>query len=126
MFRNKKAKKRARPEFQTIEQLREAIREEMNTRMEGGIPRGLPKAERDKYLLQLRQLRKALRECAYGDEGEKNYLKSCLRQEIARLELSLEEKERLYPFLHEEKLTAARKFDILLFLEMKQSGKDAI
>lgn len=125
MFRNKKAKKRVRPEFQTIEQLREAIREKMNARMEGGIPRGLPKAERDKYLLQLRQLRKALRECAYGDEGEKNYLKSCLRQEIARLELSLEEKERLYPFLHEEKLTAARKFDILLFLEMKQSGKDA-
>lgn len=124
LFSGEKGRK-VRTEFQTVEQLREYIRNEMNVRMEGKVPRGLPKAEQEKYRLQLKQLRKALRECAYGDEGQKNYLKSCLRQEIQRVELSSEERERLLPLLHPEKLSAARKFDVLLYEEMKTAGKDA-
>lgn len=124
-MRNKYKKKRNRPEFQTVEQLREFIRERLNRQMEGEVPHGLPKAEREKYGIQMKRLRKALRECIYGDEGEKNYLKSCLKQEILQLGLSFEEMDRLFPIGNPGRLSTARKFDILLYLEMKQKGKDA-
>lgn len=123
MFFEKK-RKTMRSEFQTVEQLREFLREKMNASMEGELPKGLPKAEREKYRLQLKQLRKALRECVYGEGGEKNFLKSYLRQELERLELTAMEKERLFPVQRPERLTAARKFDILLYLAMKMHGKD--
>lgn len=85
---------------------------------------GFSKEQREKYRLQLRQLRKAFRECVYGEGGEKEYVKRYLINVIQRAQLSTQEIERLLPVHFPERLGAARKFDILLYRYMKQYGKD--
>lgn len=119
--RKKKAK---RPEFRTMVQVREYIRERMRASMEGEVPLGLPPKEREKYRLQIRQLRKALRACVYGEEGEKEYLKHYILRELQSAGLSVTETQQLLPVSVPEKLTPKQKFDILLYLFMKQYGKD--
>ncbi len=114
-----------RPEFETIEGLREYIKSVIHTRMEKENLTGLPKGERNKYRLQLQQLRSALRACVYGDGGEKQYVKHYIMRELTGLELSVRERNRLLPVTVPERLTAARKFDILLYRYMKQYGKNA-
>lgn len=123
MFRKRK-KRAVRPEFETIAGLREYIRAAMRDCMEGKSLSGLPAAEREKYLVQMGQLRKALRVCVYGEGGEKNYIKRYIMSELLHAELTTKEIERLLPVRTPEKLTPARKFDILLYLSMKQYGKD--
>ena len=68
--------KEPRPAFYTLEALREYLRGEMRKQMERETLTGLPGKEREKYRLQIRQLRKALRGCVYGDNGEKEYVKA--------------------------------------------------
>ncbi len=124
MLSRKRRKQSVRPEFETIDELREYIRAAMRQCMEGKVPSGLPAAEREKYLVQIRQLRKALRACVYGEGGEKDYIKRYIMGELARIGLTTRETERLLPVHMPERLSTARKFDILLYLSMKQYGKD--
>jgi len=113
-----------RDKFESIADVREYIRMELRKRMEGETEAGLPKGEREKYRLQIRQLRRALRECVYGEGGEKEYVKRYILGELLRAELSPEEKECLLPIRFPKRLSAARKFDILLYRYMKRHGKD--
>ena len=119
-----KKKKRIRPEFESVEALREYMKTVMRVYMEQEKPLGLPKAEREKYRLQIRQLRNALRACVYGDGGEKEYVKHYIMRELIALELTTKERERILPAYSPEKLSATQKFRILLYRYMKRYGKD--
>ncbi|MDD6036483.1 MAG: ATPase, T2SS/T4P/T4SS family [Lachnospiraceae bacterium] len=122
---NRRGKRKGkRPEFETIAQVTEYIRTAIRECMEGGIPSGLPAAEKEKYRLQVRQLRNALRACVYGAGGEKEYVKHYILRELLRADLTTGEIERLLPVYQPDRLSLARKFDILLFLWMKRYGKD--
>lgn len=96
----------------------------MRLRMEAGIPAVLPVREREKYRLQISQLRKARRACVYGEEGDKLFLKHYILQEVQKLKLTEKELQQLFPVFEPERLTPKQKFDILLYLFMKQYGKD--
>lgn len=124
MRRQEKKKQVRREEFESIEEVREYIRRELRKRMEEETVAGLPKGEREKYRLQIRLLRRALRECVYGDSGQKEYVKQYIMGELLRANLSVRETERLLPVHLPEQLSAARKFDILLYRYQKQYGKD--
>ncbi len=113
-----------RPEFESVTQLREHIRRVMRTYLESEIPFGIPASERQKYRLQVRQLRHALRACVYGDGGEKEYIKHYIMRELSELNLSVHERNRLLPIHMPERLTAEQKFQILLYCYMKKYGKD--
>ena len=119
-----KKKRIERPEFDTIVQVREYVKEAMRVYLEGEIPFGLPSAERKKYRLQVQQLRHALRACVYGEGGEKDYVKHYIMRELHVLNLSLREKSRLLPVSVPERLTPTQRFHILLYRYMKQYGKD--
>lgn len=119
-----KLKKRERPEFNSVEAIREYMKAGMRTYMEQQLPLGIPRAEREKYRLQIRQLRNALRACVYGDGGEKEYVKHYIMRELIASELTTKERERLLPAYNPEKLSAIQKFRILLFRYMKHYGKD--
>lgn len=125
MFRRQRRKKKTeRPVFETVAGLREYVRTAMRRCMEGEALSGLPAREREKYLIQTGQLRKALRRCVYGEGGEKNYIKSYIMGELEAAGLTVREMEQLLPVQAPERLPPARKFDILLYLSMKQYGKD--
>ncbi|MBR2408243.1 MAG: Flp pilus assembly complex ATPase component TadA [Lachnospiraceae bacterium] len=87
---------------------------------------GLPKGERKKYRLQIQQLRNAMRACVYGAGGEKQYVKHYIMQELTALHLTLKERHALLPVDTPERLTAAQKFDILLYRYGKQYGKNGL
>ena len=116
--------KETRPAFYTVEALREYLRDEMRKQMEREMLTGLPGKEREKYRLQIRQLRKALRGCVYGDNGEKEYVKAYIKKELLRLELSAKEWLELLPVGSPDRLSPGRKFDIMLYRYMKEFGKD--
>lgn len=116
--------KETRPDFYTVEALREFLRGQMRKQMEREILTGLPGKEREKYRLQIRQLRKALRGCVYGDNGEKEYVKGYIKKELLRLGLSAKEWGELLPVGSPSRLSPGRKFDILLYRYMKAFGKD--
>lgn len=116
--------KETRPAFYTLEALREYLRGEMRKQMEREMLTGLPGKEQEKYRLQIRQLRKALRGCVCGDNGEKEYVKAYIKKELLRLELSVKEWWELLPVGSPGRLSPGRKFDILLYRYMKEFGKD--
>lgn len=125
MIKNRKKKKKIfRTEFETVEDVREYIRLAIRKRMEGDVPTGLPATEREKYRLQGRRLRKALRSCVYGVQGEKEYIKRYIMGELLNAELTTKEKECLLPVHLPDKLSSAKKFDILLYRMMQLCGKD--
>lgn len=122
---SKNSKKTQRPEFTDINGLREFLRQKMQTDMESSPPKNLPEQEKEKYLLRYQRLRKALRSCIYGEGGEKDYVKAYLRNQIGAMELTYGECNRLLPVNDLQRLESARKFDILMYEEMKSEGKDA-
>lgn len=115
-----------RQEFETIDQLREHIKFAIRTMLETEMLVGLPKGERKKYRLQIQQLRNAMRACVYGAGGEKQYVKHYIMQELTALHLTLKERHALLPVDTPERLTAAQKFDILLYRYGKQYGKNGL
>jgi len=119
-----KKKKRERPEFDSVESVREYIKTVMRTYMEKEMPFGLPQAEREKYRLQIRQLRSALRACVYGEGGEKEYVKHYIMRELQILGLTTKERDRLLPAYSPGRLSATQKFRILLYRYMKQYRRD--
>ncbi len=120
----KKRKKIGRQEFESMDRLREYIREKMQKYLEGEAAFGLPAAERKKYGLQVRQLRHALRACVYGEGGEKEYVKHFIMRELAELNLSVRERELFLPVNNRERMTAGQMFRILLYRYMQQYGRD--
>lgn len=122
--KTRKKKIRERPEFDSVEAVREYIMLGMRSYMEQEMPFGLPKAEREKYKLQIRQLRYALRACVYGDGGEKEYVKHYIMRQLIALELTAKEREQLLPAYSPDKLSATQKFRMLLYRYMKLHGKD--
>lgn len=123
-MRQSKKKSIRRKEFENLAEVREYIRTEMRKRMEEETEAGLPRGEREKLRRQIRLLRRALRECVFGESGAKEYVKRYIMGELLRAELSFQETERLLPVYSPEHLSAARKFDILLYHYKKQYGKD--
>ena len=113
-----------RQEFVDPECLQEHVKSAIRIYLESEIPLGLRKEEREKYRLQIHRLRRALRNCVYGDGGEKEYVKHYIMREISALNLSVWEKTCLLPVNIPEKLTAPQCFRILLYRYMKQYGKD--
>lgn len=113
-----------RPEFESVIQIRHYIKTKIRTYLESNVPFGIPRAERAKYRLQVQKLRSALRACVYGEGGEKEYVKHYIMRELLSLNLTAREREHLLPVRSPERLTPARKFDIMLYTYMKKYGKD--
>ena len=113
-----------RPEFIEPKILYEYVKTAIREYLENDIPFGLRKEEKEKYRLQVKRLRHALRSCVYGEGGEKDYVKHYIMREISAVNLSVWEKNCLLPVNNPEKLTAEHQFRILLYRYMKQYGKD--
>lgn len=120
----RKKRKEIRPEFETIEQIREYIKQTIRAYLESDVPFGVPVSERKKYRLQKQQLRHSLRACVYGDDGEKEYVKHYILRGIEKMGLTVRERENLLPSRFPERLNGTRKFRILLYRYMKQYGRD--
>ncbi len=120
----RKRRDRDRSEILTIEKLKEHVKEVMRVYLEGEMPPGLRKEEREKYRLQVQRLRRALRTCVYGEGGEKEYVKHYIMRELLALKLSVRERANLLPVNNEEQLTDTQRFRILLYRYMKQYDKD--
>jgi len=123
-MRIRKKRKDDRPEFETIEQIRAYIKQTIRDFLECEVPFGLPPSERNKYRLRVQQLRRSLRACVHGDDGEKEYVKHHIMRELERLKLTVRERERLLPLHTPEKMNATQKFRVLLYHYMKQYGKE--
>ena len=113
-----------RPEFIEPKILYEYVKTAIREYLENDIPFGLRKEEKEKYRLQVKRLRHAMRSCVYGEGGEKDYVKHYIMREISAVNLSVWEKNCLLPVNNPEKLTAEHQFRILLYRYMKQYGKD--
>ncbi len=123
-MRIRKNRKDNRPEFETIGQIREYIKQTIRIYLESDVPSGIPVSERPKYRFRVQQLRHSLRACVYGDEGEKEYVKHHIMRELEKLMLTVRERERLLPLCAPERMNATQKFRILLYRYMKQYGKE--
>lgn len=123
-MRIRKKRKENRPEFETIGQIREYIRQTIRAYLEGEVPPGVPVSERKKYRLQKQQLRHSLRACVYGDDGEKAYVKNFILRELERIELTVRERENLLPYRIRERISVTQRFRILLYRYMKKYGKE--
>jgi len=123
-MRIRKKRKDNRPEFETIKQIREYIKQTIRVYLEGDVPIGLPVSERKKYRFRVQQLRYSLRACVYGDDGEKEYVKHHIMRELEKIQLTTREKERLLPLCTPKKMSATQKFRVLLYRYMKRYGKE--
>lgn len=75
---------------------------------------------------QKKILRDAVRNCVYGAQGEKNYLKDYIRELLqCRLGVTEETIEQCMPFSTPESLSAREMFDIMMYLKSKSNYKTA-
>jgi len=75
---------------------------------------------------QRKILKNAMRNCAHGGQGEKNYLKDYIRDLLQRkLGVTEESIDRCIPFDCPEKLSAQDMFDILMYMKAKRDYKSA-
>ncbi len=123
-MRIRKNRKDSRPEFETIRQIREYIKQTIRVYLESDVPIGIPISERRKYRFRVQQLRNSLRTCVYGDDGEKEYVKHHIMRELEKLMLTVRERECLFPLHTPEKMSGMQKFRVLLYRYMKQYGKE--
>lgn len=120
----RKKGKENRPEFETIGQIREYIKQTIRDYLESDVPPGVPASERKKYRFRVQQLRHSLRACVYGDDGEKEYVKHHIMRELEKLRLTVREREELLPLHAPERMNGTQKFRILLYCYMKQYRKE--
>ena len=113
-MRIRKNRKDSRPEFETIRQIREYIKQTIRVYLESDVPIGIPISERRKYRFRVQQLRNSLRTCVYGDDGEKEYVKHHIMRELEKLMLTVRERECLFPLHTPEKMSGMQKFRVLL------------
>lgn len=123
-MRIEKHRKDNRPEFETIGQIREYIKQTIRGYLEGNVPPGLPVSERKKYRYRVQQLRHSLRTCVYGDDGEKGYVKHFIMRELEKMKLTVRERDRILPVCNPDRMDGTQKFRVLLYCYMKQYGKE--
>lgn len=83
--------------------------------------------EIEKRLNQKKQLRKALRECAYGDVDSKNFIKGYIKELLlSRYHVTSENIGKLIPFHNSNQLTAREQFDIMLYQYQRRYGIEAM
>ena len=121
----RRKKRRRRPVMESCAQLTVYVRNRLQEYLEGTGAFQLPGKEREKFELQIQQLRNALHCCMYGAGGEKEYVKYIILRMLEEMELTPSERERLLPVNDPAYLSGKQKFDVLLFHYMKQYGKDA-
>lgn len=87
---------------------------------------GLNKTETEKREKQKIRLSRALRNCSFGDTGEKEYVKDYMKELLQRFyKINESTIDRVIPFFSEDQLNCQDKFEILLYLYKKNYGKDA-
>jgi pilus assembly protein CpaF len=116
------------PEIHTIEDILQGIREDFTKLLRTNVfESGLNQAEIEKRLNQKKQLRKALRECAYGDINSKIFVKGYIKELLLlRYRVSEENITELIPFQNLNLLTARDQFDIMLYRYQKSYGMEAM
>lgn len=88
---------------------------------------GLNQEEIEKRLNQKKQLRKALRECAYGDVNSKIFVKGYIMELLlSRYHITEETIEELIPFHNINSLTAEDQFEIMLYQYRLRYGLEAM
>ena len=111
----------------SIEALSLQIKETFNNIINTNIAElGLNKTETQKREKQKLRLSKALRNCSFGDTGEKEYVKDYMMDLLQRFyKINESTIDRVIPFPSENQLNGQDKFEILLYLYKKSYGKDA-
>lgn len=88
---------------------------------------GLNQAEIEQRLRSKNELRKALRNCVYGDRAAKTYVKDFIKDIlIKKYKISNENIDEIISFYHVSKLTAQDKFEILLYIYKKDYDNRAL
>lgn len=88
---------------------------------------GFTKIEIDERMEHKKQLRKALRNCAYGDISSKTYVKDYIKDILVRkYKINSENIDSIIPFSTLENLDAMDQFDIMLYELKKEYGYDAL
>ncbi len=116
------------PEIHSMEELVWGIREDFTKLLRTNVfESGLNQSEIEKRLNQKKQLRKALRECAYGDINSKIFVKGYIKELLlSRYHISEETIVELLPFRNSNSLTARDQFDIMLHLYKQKYGIEAM
>lgn len=112
----------------SIEEILQGIREDFTKLLRTNVFEGsLNQAEIEKRLNQKKQLRKALRECAYGDVNSKVFVKGYIRELLlSRYHVTEENIEELIPFHNSNSLTAEDQFEIMLYHYRLRYGIEAM
>lgn len=87
----------------------------------------LNKTEVEKRIRHKKQLRTALRECAYGDSKSKIFVKDYMKELfLNKFQITKETINQVLPFDQRNKLSAQDKFEIMLYSYKKEYGKWAL
>ena len=110
-----------------IEYLAKDLTDAMNKIINTNIKElGLDEAHTKRREEQKRRLTKAIRNCSYGDRGEKAYLKDVMKDLLQKYyDINERTIDKVIPFFNNEKLTAQDKYDILFYLYKKEYGGQA-
>ncbi|MDU6264534.1 MAG: ATPase, T2SS/T4P/T4SS family [Anaerocolumna aminovalerica] len=117
-----------RPQELSIQYLIEGVRETFNIILNTDAAQwNLNKTETLKREKRRAALRKALRNCSYGDIGAKEYIKEYIK-DLIQLKYQVNEKNinQIIPFQEYNLLTLQDKFDILLYSYKKEYGMGAL
>ncbi|MFP4697398.1 MAG: ATPase, T2SS/T4P/T4SS family, partial [Eubacteriales bacterium] len=87
---------------------------------------GLDEEEFKKRLNKRSELKKALRNCAYGSIEDKSYVKDFLFELLQKNYIKEKTIDKVIPFNQSNMLTYQDKFEILLYLYKKKYGYDAL
>lgn len=114
--------------FDSIEKILQGIREDFTKLLRTNVfESGLNQSEIEKRLNQKKQLRKALRECAYGDIDSKTFVKGYIKELLlSRYHITPENIRKLIPFHNSNYLTAREQFDVMLYQYQEKYGIEAM
>lgn len=88
---------------------------------------GMNQAEVDKRLSEKRELRKALKNCVYGDRNAKIFIKDFIQALlIKKFKLTDQNLNEIISFSQADHLTSQDKFEILLYCFEKEYGNQAL
>lgn len=88
---------------------------------------GLTKVEIDERMEHKKLLRKALRNCAYGDQSSKIYVKDYIKDILVRkYKINSVNIDCIIPFSNIDKLDTMDQFDIMLYELKKEHGYNAL
>lgn len=112
----------------SMEEILQGIRDDFTKLLRTNVfESGLNQKEIEKRLNQKKQLRKALRECAYGDINSKVFVKGYIKELLlSRYHVTPENIKELIPFHNMNHLTAREQFDIMLYQYQNRCGIEAM